>query len=317
MKTLTRLGLTGITAFMAFFSVSYSAHAALLYLTPASGTFQPGETAVLDLRIDPQGQSINAAQIDIGFPKNIVKAADVSRGNSIFSLWVSPPVINQDFGLIQLAGGIPGGYNGRAAGDPSLTNIIAQFIFEVPNSSTVPAQAMISILDSSKVLLNDGLGTPAKLTLQGANLSINYTGQPQGNAWTDILKGDKTPPEEFAVEVHQDTSGAVFGGKYFAVFSTVDKQSGLDHYEISETKDANAASSTWQWKPANSPYVLQDQSLQSTIRVKAIDKAGNVRIETVAPGKQQKKNYLFWLWFVGLAPLMLATLVKVIQFIPW
>src|SRR6266404_9061046 len=83
--------------------------AAQLYLTPASSTLPPGETAVLDLRLDPQAPPCaNAAEINIGFPKNLLEGVDVGRGNSIFTLWVEPPIIKQDFGLITLAGGIPG-----------------------------------------------------------------------------------------------------------------------------------------------------------------------------------------------------------------
>ena len=37
------------------------------------------------------------------------------------------------------------------------------------------------------------------------------------------------------------------------------------------------------WVEAESPYVLKDQSLNSTIRVKAIDKAGNETIAVLVP----------------------------------
>jgi len=51
---------------------------------------------------------------------------------------------------------------------------------------------------------------------------------------------------------------------------------------------------------------------------KSFDKAGNVQIASFTPAKQQEKGIISsGLWFRGLAPLMLAALVKVIQFIPW
>jgi cbb3-type cytochrome oxidase subunit 3 len=40
------------------------------------------------------------------------------------------------------------------------------------------------------------------------------------------------------------------------------------------------------WITARSPYPLEDQSLNSTIRVKAIDKAGNEYIATLVPDEE-------------------------------
>jgi hypothetical protein len=73
----------------------------------------------------------------------------------------------------------------------------------------------------------------------------------------------------------------VFDGNYYVVFSTVDKQSGLDHYEIFESGA---------WKAVSSPYKLRNQSLKGGVQIKAIDKAGNERlgdyVEGSAPPRQ-------------------------------
>ncbi len=294
-----------VSAFAALFLFSggMPAYAALLYFAPASSTFQPGETATLDLRIDPQGQCINAAGIDIGFPKDLIQAMDVSRGDSIFTLWISNPVVKQDFGVISLSGGVPGGYCGRIPGDSTLTNEIAKLIFHVPaNLKNVPVDAKVSILNTSKVLLNDGEGTEAQLSTQDAILTLANTGKPQVNSWTDIIKNDKIAPEKFTVEIHQDKS--IFDGKYFAVFSTVDKQSGLDRYEVAE---GPKESTSTQWKETESPYVLQDQSLKGVVQIKAVDKAGNERIGDTQPYQQPKSKNWFWLWIIGFVPVIYGT----------
>lgn len=291
--------------------------AAQLYLTPASSTLPPGETAVLDLRLDPQGPPcVNAAEVNVGFPKNLLEGVDVGRGNSIFTLWVEPPMIKQDFGLITLTGGIPGGYCGRTPGDPALTNVIATLVFRAYGASTtVPADAKVSILNTSKVLLNDGKGTPAKFTSRDATLAISFASPPQGNAWTKILKNDKTPPEPFLIEVTSDK--AVFDGKFFIVFSTTDKQSGIDHYEVSEAADPKTAIKDLQWRVAASPSVLGDQGLRSIIRVKAVDKAGNERIVEFTP-KPAKKSFLYWLLYVLVPTIFLAIIIRVApRLIPW
>jgi hypothetical protein len=93
-------------------------------------------------------------------------------------------------------------------------------------------------------------------------------------------------PSPFSIELVQDNN--VFNGKYYIVFSTTDKQSGIDHYEVLEEPIRELSLFKWgapnhAWVRVKNPYVLTDQRLQSVIRVKAVDKAGNERIATYAP----------------------------------
>ncbi|OGZ17544.1 MAG: hypothetical protein A2Z78_02020 [Candidatus Nealsonbacteria bacterium RBG_13_36_15] len=87
---------------------------------------------------------------------------------------------------------------------------------------------------------------------------------------------DATPPEKFTIEIGQDPS--VFEGKYFLGFSTTDKISGIDYYEVKEGKE--------DFKKAEIPYLLKDQSLKSRILVRAVDKAGNEQISEIIPPKE-------------------------------
>jgi hypothetical protein len=60
-----------------------------------------------------------------------------------------------------------------------------------------------------------------------------------------------------------------------------------------------------------SPYVLIDQSLNSTIRVRAIDKAGNVRIATLVPDpalRSISQNRLITILMVGSLVVLLGAL---------
>jgi len=93
---------------------------------------------------------------------------------------------------------------------------------------------------------------------------------------------DQTAPEHFEILIGRDTS--VHENKYFATFATVDKTSGIDHYELAEYKLLSfAAILDKKWKVVQSPYPLFDQKLRSIIKVKAIDKAGNERVALYAP----------------------------------
>ncbi len=94
---------------------------------------------------------------------------------------------------------------------------------------------------------------------------------------------DNTLPQEFNLEIGQEP--AIFEGKYFLSFSTTDKTSGIDYYEIKEgNKD---------FKKITSPYLLEDQDLKTKIVVKAVDQAGNERIAEYIPEKKTEVIYLF------------------------
>jgi len=104
--------------------------------------------------------------------------------------------------------------------------------------------------------------------------------------WNTRIAADTTPPTEFSVTLGSDKS--IYAGRYFIAFSTTDKQSGIDHYEVIEEPIDDFNLFLWggidaPWKKVRSPYLLKDQSLNSTIRVKAIDKAGNEYIATLIP----------------------------------
>jgi hypothetical protein len=283
--------LAGFSFILSIFAVPLLAHAAQIYLDPATGKYPPGVTFAVNVRLDNQGQCINAAQVDLAYPANILQAVGVSDGDSILTLWVKQPTIYSSYGVISFVGGLPGGYCGRVAGDPSLSNQLATIYFKFPTSSTPLATstlfqaAHLSFLSSTQAILNDGLGTPAALQtatatytpqmLKGSYVSVD--------AMQEAIQNDTTPPEPFTVGVYHDPS--LFNGQWFAIFSTVDKQTGIDHYEVAEVPPSqlNTPQNQWNWIRAISPYLIQDQSLNDVIAVRAIDMAGNTRVEEYTP----------------------------------
>lgn len=272
------------------FFVSENTQAAFLYFDPLSADIYRGDIISLDVRIDTdEGECINTVDAVIQYEAPI-RAVDVSRGDSILNVWVEEPTINEENRTITFAGGIPGGYCGRIPGDPELTNVIATLVFRSPGFSVGGAKsptARISIADESQVLLHDGFGTPAGLRVQDATITLLDTpGSTQTDEWRQAIQSDTELPSDFSITLTKDASA--FSGRYFIVFNAVDKQSGIDHYEILEEPFSEFWSFGWgradaPWKPATSPYVLEDQSLQSTIWVKAVDKAGNERVTKIVP----------------------------------
>jgi len=248
-----------------------SVSAASLYLDPDMGTYGPGDTFIVNVRLNTDGDCVNAANVVLNYPAGSMRAVDFGKGGSILTLWVIEPKIDTKAGTVTFAGGIPGGYCGRIQGDPSLTNTIGKVVFTVTNASA--GSASIRISNASALYLNDGLGT--KVTPEVTNATFKLSPEPtlSENPWLSEVGDDKVPPDPFDVII--ESTRSVFGGKYYAVFSTVDKQSGLDHYEM-------VINGTWQ--RVTSPHVINDQTLQSGIEVRAIDKAGNIRLGTYIEG---------------------------------
>jgi hypothetical protein len=273
--------ITGFLAMMLFFPGS--AVAAQLYIDPSEGTFGVGDTFIATVRLLTD-ECVNAADVYVEYPRANLKAVDFSKGSSIFSLWVKEPVIGET-GKLSFAGGIPGGYCGRIQGDPSLSNVLGKIIFTV--IADEGGEAGVSIASESRLYAHDGLGTEIVPEQGTATFSLVAERQLPDNEWIAEVNQDTIPPEAFTVEV-QSTRG-VFGGRYYLVFSTLDKQSGLDHFEIFERGA---------WKPITSPYELRGQSLHD-IQVRAIDKAGNERLgnydEAAVPELQASNGFMYLL----------------------
>lgn len=252
--------------------------AATVYLEPDAGTYGPGDTFIVNIRLDTGGECINAANVELRYPTSKLRATDFSKGASIFSLWIGDPVLDIANGTVRFQGGVPGGYCGRIQGDPSLSNVIGRVVFSVQSGS---GDASIDITPQTMLYLNDGAGTELKPEgLLGAKVALAEIRTVPEDPWLSEVRADIVPPDPFEIIV--ESARGVFGGKYFAVFSTVDKQSGMDHYEIFERGA---------WKSAVSPYELRDQSLKEGIRVKAIDKAGNERHGTYTEGSAPPRQY--------------------------
>lgn len=282
-------------AIVAFLLVATPANAATLYIDPGVATLNRGDSLTTSVRIMPDkeaGECINVVDAVVTYTDNI-QPVDISIGKSIFNVWVEPPVINKENHTITFAGGITNGYCGRVDGDPRLTNIIAEIVFRSPGftiggiGEDIGPEVSVDFAPETQVLLNDGQGTRAELKTLGGKFNLtNEAGATIADDWRDNVKNDNLPPEQFSITLTKDD--IAFTGKYFIVFNTTDKQTGISHYEIMEEPVLKFSDFTWggvgvPWIQSESPYVLKDQSLNSIIRVKAIDKAGNEYIATYIP----------------------------------
>lgn len=288
--------LPGLLIVGAFLFTTEPVFGASLYIDPSSASIKRGDSITLSVRVDTDeasGECINAVSAVITYGDRI-EPVDISTGESILSIWVEDPIIDKDKRQITFAGGIPNGYCGRIQGDPRLTNNIVDLVFRSPGfligskGEDIP-EVQISFTDETQVFLNDGFGTKATLNTYGSTITLlSETGGGANDEWLGRVAEDDRPPEEFSITLTREENSTTFGGKWFIVFNTDDKQTGIDHYEVMEESFAERGLFRWgaadaPWREARSPYVLQDQTLNSTIRVKAIDKAGNVYIATYVP----------------------------------
>lgn len=266
-----------------------------VYVDPNSGVIdrEQGVFAV-DIRVDNQDECVNVMEVSLRYPQEHIKATLVSRGRSILTLWQTKPRIDQDRGEVYFVGGIPGGYCGRIPGDPELTNVLATVVFQPVESNIIAEEIWLDFDPTrSKVLLSDNLGTDAEAEFVGGRYGVGPVGTIDASEWSEVLQVDQTPPEMFDVELTQDPS--VFDGRYYIVFSTVDKGSGISHYQVKEEDldrpgYVRGEDRETVFKRADSPYVLEDQSLNSLITVRAVDKAGNERSVRLLPDEELRTD---------------------------
>ncbi|MFH0891854.1 MAG: hypothetical protein V1867_03685 [Candidatus Falkowbacteria bacterium] len=338
-----------IVVFIFLFFPAY-VHAAVLYLDPAEGEYGPGDSFTADIKIDVDGECVNTVEAFIGFPNDYLNIIDFLIGESILNLWVEKPdkaglrEVNQK-GELHFSGGIPGGYCGKIPGDPGESNILGRIVFQIPGmiiSDFDRDSLSVDFSAASRVLLHDGLGTADVVTTRGALYKFSSASTDPDESWREDIKSDAISPLPFVIELRSDPG--IFDGQYYIIFSTTDKETGLDHFEVLEITPEELSGITDKpglyerlfmepkspsdWKRAKTPYLLEDQSLLSIIRVKAVDKAGNERIEEYVPpesmrvpvSKRSPGEIAFWasltvaaLVFIFIVIIIMVKIIKKIK----
>jgi hypothetical protein len=329
LRTVARTVVPGLCAAL-FFAPSFVA-AATLALDPSEGEYGPGDMFIVTIRLDtPVSECVNAASVELFYPTDWMKPTAISKGESLLTLWVEEPKIDTAKGLISFSGGIPAGYCGRVQGDPGESNVLAKVVFTIPGNmiggkvATGPVPLALSFGPKTSVLMNDGMGTPAPLSLKTATLTRLLTSKGLTNEWLDIVHADNLPPDSFSVSVLRDPN--MFEGKYFLAFTTVDKQSGVHHFEVREDDPdrlefVRGGKERAEFVISPSPYYyeLADQELRSRITVRAVDNARNHTDQIVAPLRgeysrndtaqtTQTTRSAWWLWLLGVIAVLFAGL---------
>jgi hypothetical protein len=292
-----------------------SAKAATIYFSPEQGDLNIGDIFTVDIKIDMDSteECINTIEGVIGFDSSFLAAEDFSIGDSFLTLWLNKPgtgdmaEINSQKRL-KFAGGTPGGYCGKIPGDDGNSNIVGKVVFRVVNAGVDgpnTTKTKVFFYPDTQALLNDGFGTQAKLVSRSAEFNVSKEKGGTRQEWDKLKTADNIPPESFTLELLKNP--AIYEGKYYLVWNTTDKQTGIDHYEIQEIPlDANDSKegSLWSsikslfgvrppeapWETVSQPYIIKDQALGSLIRIKAVDKAGNSQIAEYLPARTEASS---------------------------
>jgi hypothetical protein len=162
---------------------SQKASAAVLYSQTANQDVYEGQSFVVDWFLDTEKQPVNTLDLKINFSPEFLQGLEASTGsNSLVSLWIKTPAVDNQKGQIELVGGIPNGLSSDRIP-------IFHSVFLAKKSGT----ASINMDPASVVLLNDGLGTSTELKFKNELFNvypkdfipnqISSPSHPDQNAW--------------------------------------------------------------------------------------------------------------------------------------
>ncbi|MFH1612104.1 MAG: cohesin domain-containing protein [bacterium] len=146
--------------FIALSMVAVTANAATLYLLPESRAFGIGQEFSVSVKVDTDDVNINATQVTVQFPNDILEVVGVDKVGSVFTFWVEEPIISNENGVVSFIGGTMKGI----AGD-SLN--ILKIRFKTIGSGIADITATQAVVTAS-----DGKGTNVLSTINGTNVSV-------------------------------------------------------------------------------------------------------------------------------------------------
>jgi hypothetical protein len=257
-----------------------------------------GREQAITFYLDTEDEIINAFDFKLSFPAEYFDVEDAMMGNSISSLFLQRPTLSS--GVVSFAGVIPGGFYG-SRGALMTAHILPK----------TAGEASVHV-DHSQVLMHDGKGTEIKLRNDMVAVAIDpdLVGAPPPITIAPTST-DTNPPEPFIPEITHDP--AVADDSYFVVFQAIDTNTGIDHYEVAEVPLGTDPNTISDWRAAESPFVLVDQSLNNDVYVKAVDKAGNFAIGKarlpVEPAPAGPGFLASWGWLLAIGAVFVLVLL--------
>jgi hypothetical protein len=246
----------------------------LLYIQQSGNIFEVRLTTTVP---------VNAWQGRLLLPPDLT-VQEVAYGASFGDIWQAPPTLSGT--EINFVGGATSAFTGDG------------LLFSFTAAPPAPPAALIRFdVAQTAFYAADSRASPVPLQLQplpvdAAEIAAAAAGVPAA---------DVTPPEPFQITLVPDSEE--FGGQTVLVFATTDSGTGVDHYEVREETQKGAID----WHPARSPYLVNPDT--TAILVKAVDRAGNFHIESIA-----LRRSVFFGWEAALLAALLAAALMALYF---
>ncbi len=247
-----------LTSLLAVFLLPvFYLQALTITVQPPQQPLQVGKTSLVKILLENKDKTreINALEgkLKLSSPDEVVS---IITGGSIFNLWPIKPSLDKN--IIAFAGGTQSGVFGGA---------LNVFTIAIKPKTT---EAIQLDFEGVSAYLNDGLGTKVAVAGLPVKLSVLKTSNNDDELST-LVSSDDLAPQSFNIDLGKDPT--LYDGKYFISFYSSDNESGIKDYEVTE--------GGFETVKSGNVYVLQNQKLTSTVKVKAIDNAGNERIKTI------------------------------------
>lgn len=157
--------------FSFFFSISQTALAAQVVVSPTSGSYSDGEFFTVNVQVDPEGNRVNAVESKLTFDPTKLSVVSISKIGSIFTLWTTEPTFSNTDGIVRFGGGTP---------DPFLTK---STLVSITFKALDVGHTNVSV-SSASVLAADGVATQ----VYTGPLNATYTIKPSAgsNSTTSI-----------------------------------------------------------------------------------------------------------------------------------
>lgn len=135
-----------------------------LSLSPASGTFEAGQTFTVSVNVVNNNQAINAISGALTFPTNLLSVKSVSKDGSIIKLWAEEPSFSNTNGTIKFEGVVlnPGFFQSKGK--------VLTIVFTAKASGDASV-----IFSSGSVLANDGEATNVLQNMGNGLYSISFS----------------------------------------------------------------------------------------------------------------------------------------------
>jgi hypothetical protein len=228
---------------------SRNVYAAALEVSVDKNPVNVNDQLTATVLLDTEGESINTLSGDLHYEKDVLNLESINIGGSFISFWIEKPE-NKAEGVVSFSGIIPGGISTNKGE-------LFRAVFRAKKSGSANL-----LLNNINLFLNDGQGSAIIAKIKNSSVKINIGKSEGGN--TDTIQKDNISPEKFAVMRAQSPS--LFDNKWFVVFSTMDKESGIDRYQVCEF---------WNCSSGESPFLLKNQTPFYYVVVKAYDLNGN------------------------------------------